>query len=433
MKTALKVIILFLIVFNWNVPLVKNTTILSAIISIMYYAISRRSLPYYQFRSTYLTTIFIGSLVLSFVCLLIVYIHSNYGYNIHQKRIYLMMAMIGAMVLAIPIFLEGEEEHAFEEMAKIVGLTFALQGAIHLTGFLYRPFGEYIAQICGHYRQYLLAQQTNIKYYRFFALAGSIFFELPGAYGAASIILFRLLLIQGQKYINGYLAMIVLFFIFAGICLSGRTGFIGFFMGLALYLYFIPKTFPNWEKNLARWATFAIVLLGLFFGALSSSQRDSITGDLFPFAFEAYYTYKERGTFSTGSTDVTTKVHYYPLRGETLMLGHGTAPVLAPGYRHTDAGYMDVLIFGGVPYLLILSIYQILYFIKPIRVANSRGTPEGKRDVYFFLTLLIYIFILEYKGCALGTQHYTEVLFTAAGMSYLIRHKFRVENGLEYA
>jgi hypothetical protein len=431
MKTALKVIVLFLIVFNWNIPLIKNTTILSTIITTVYYFMSRRTMPVYQFRSVYLTTIVIGSLVLSFVCFSIAYLHANYGYNIHQKRIYLMLAMILSMILAIPLFVEGKEDHAFEEMAKIVGLTFALQGAIHLTGFLYRPFGEYIAQMTGHYRAYLLSQQTNIKSYRFFALAGSIFFELPGAYGAASIILFRLLLIQGQKFLSGYWSIIVLFFIFAGICLSGRTGFIGFFMGLAYYLYFVPKQFPNWEKSLTRWATFAIVLLGLFFGALSQGQRDSITGDLFPFAFEAYYTYKEHGTFSTGSTDVTTKVHYYPLRSETLLFGHGTSPVLAPGYRHTDAGYMDVLIYGGVPYLLILSIYQILYFIRPIRVANSRGTPEGRHDLFFFFTLLVYIFILEYKGCALGTQHYTEVLFSAAAMTYLIRYHYRVKHGIE--
>jgi hypothetical protein len=341
------------------------------------------------------------------------------------------MFMMFATVYAFPIFIEGKEKHAFEEMAKIIGITFAVQGAIHLTGFIHKPFGEMIINMCGHHEEYLKADMANIKKYRYMACSGSIFFELPGAYGAASIILFRLLLIKGQRYIYGYGPMIVIFFIIAGICLTGRTGFIGFFMGLAGYLFFVPKNFPGWNKNLKRWGIFVAVCGIIYGGFLSPKQREDFTEDLLPFAFEAYYNWRDHGKFKTGSSDVTMEVHYYPLRSETWLHGHGRSSDTTPGYYHTDAGYMDHLIFGGIFFLLALSLYQILYFIEPLSIANSRGTSESKRDFYFFMILMLHFFTIEYKGSALGIQHYTECLSLAAGLSYIIRHKYRLANELQ--
>jgi len=104
--------------------------------------------------------------------------------------------------------------------------------------------------------------------------------------------------------------------------------------------------------------------------------------------------------------------------------------MFAPGYYHSDAGYIEILVFGGIFILLLMSIYQFMYFYQPMSIANARSTPESKRDFYCFLFMFIYIFIIEIKGTALGTQHYTMVIYCIAGLSYLVRHNYRLEHGI---
>jgi hypothetical protein len=427
MKTILKVIILFLIVFTFKIPYFYNTVVLSAVISIAYYFLSSKSIPFSQFKSWYVITLFVGYILIIFIDLLIITLHKEYAYTIHQKRLFLVLFMMFALVLALPIMIEGKEDHVFEEAAKIICYTFALQGAIHLTGFIYNPFGEFIISLQPpEYMEAVnRAGHANIARFRFYALSGSIFFELPSAYGVAAIMFFRLQLIKGQKYISGYSAFIVLFLLVAGISLSGRTGFIGFFLGLFYFLVFAPKL--AWTKNLQKWIV-CVVVLFIAFNLLSPKQRNAFYDDLFPFAFEAYYNWRDKGTFSTGSSDVTMKVHYYPLRSETVLWGHGTGAVFA-GYEWTDAGYMDALIFGGIFWLLALSVCHSLYFIKPLSIANARGTPEGKHDFWCFMALFVYIFILEYKGSALALQYHTVILYLFVGTTYLIRHYYREDHG----
>jgi len=430
MKTAFKVVILFLFVFMWRVPIVYNTAVLAVILTLLYYFLKRGSIPVAQFNSRYPVTILLITVAYCFVYMMIILLHQTYYENLMYKRLVLQLFMMYGIFLAFPLFIEGHEDHAFEEMAKIVAITFAVQGAIHLTGFIYTPFGEMIAKITGNYENYLQYWNMNIKYYRYFALCGSVFFELPCVYGVASIIVFRLLLIQGQRYLSGYWPIIILFFIFSGICLSGRTGFVGFSMGVLLYAIFVSKNFPDWNKNLLRWFNFAALMLIIYFLVLPPTKRKSFSDDLFPFAFEAFYNYQKYGEFKTGSTEYTMEAHYYPLRSETWLKGHGTQPYLVPGYFFTDAGYMYVIIFGGVFFLLFLSIFQYMFFAEPIAIANARGTPEGKHDFYCFVFILILMFIHEYKGAALGTIHYVSVLMSATAYSYIIRHKYRLEHGL---
>jgi len=426
MKTILKVIILFLIVFSFRIPYFYNTAVLSAVISIVYYFFSTKSIPFSQFKSWYVITLFVGTLLIIFADLLVFTLHEEYSFLLHQKRLFLVLFMLFALVLALPIMIEGKEDHAFEEAARVICYVFALQGAIHLTGFLYNPFGEYIISIQAMDRIDVdAAVHRNIARFRFYALSGSVFFELPSAYGVACIMFFRLQIIKGQKFISGYPAFIVLFLLIAGISLSGRTGFIGLFFGLFYFLIFAPNL--TWTKNFQKWVVSVVVIL-IAFNLLTPKQRNAFYNDLFPFAFEAYYNLRDKGALSTGSTDVTMQVHYYPLKNETILWGHGTSSDELPFYEHTDAGYMMLLIYGGIFWLLAISIYQILYFIKPLSIANIRGTPEGKRDFWFFMLLLIYMFVLEYKGGALGLQYQTEVLFIFVGAAYLAKHYYRLDN-----
>ncbi|MDR2690920.1 MAG: hypothetical protein LBB73_01245 [Dysgonamonadaceae bacterium] len=430
MKTSLKVIILFLIVFNFRIPYFYDTAVLSVIISLLYYIIVRRSIPFYQFNSRYVVTILAATVAMICIVMLITVFHGRYDFTLYMKRFTLQLFMLFALATAYPLMIEGKEEQALEETLKIICYTFAWEGAIHLTGFIYNPFGEWLIRLLSEDRKIVDSYVSDyyIHRFRFYAMSGSVFFELPAAMGVACIVYFRLLLERGQKYMGYFISIVVLMLLLAGIMLSGRTGFIGLFTGLLYYIVFMSRS--GWKKDIWRLVAASALLGFIFYSALSDKQKNDFNEQLLPFALEGYYNWKEYGTFFIRSADVTMDSHYFPLKAETIQKGHGVEAMSVPFYRHTDAGYMNALVFGGIFYLLALVAYQCLYFIKPLSLARLRVDANGRRrDFWFFTILLAYMFVMEYKGVALGSQHLTEVVFLFICSAYITQHYFREDYG----
>jgi len=354
--------------------------------------------------------------------------HGQY-YFLVQKRLILQFFMLSSFIFSLPLFIEDEEGEAYEKIIVIICYAFALQGLIHLCGYLYQPFGDLIYSIKpAGFKEYIEDPELGIDKFRGYALTGSIFFELPAAYGAAVIMFFRLQLNEGQKYLSGYKSYIVLFLLIAGISLSGRTGFIGVFLGIFLYSFYSLGKFYQWIKSTWRIIVATIFVLVFFYFLISPGQRQKLSDEVFPFAFEAYYNWRDYGTFSTGSSDQL-KAHYYTIKDEDLFIGTGAPTGGISSYRGSDAGYMNALVFGGIVYLFCLSVYQFLYCAAPLSLTRRRSTPEDKHDFMLFLLLFVHMFILQYKAEALGTQHITEVLLLAAGASYMIKYYYHLENG----
>jgi hypothetical protein len=338
--------------------------------------------------------------------------------------------MLFALIYALPILLEEEKSNVYEEAILIVCYTFAAQGFIHLCGYLIPPFGDFLISLHPQYFQdSLLDPKQNIDKFRGMALSGSIYFELPSAYGVAFILFMRLQLKEGQQYLTGYRSYIVFALLIIGIMLTGRTGFVGVGIGLLLYFIFVKDPVVILSRIIRILVIAAPLIIFVWFVVLSSSQRVAFERDVFPFAFEFYYSFVEHGTLSTGSSNVTFQAFYYPLRDETLLLGHGIDNIydFLHLYTFTDAGYMRTIMFGGIPYLFCLLTYQFLYFLLPIKAASRGREKENRMDLYCFLFLFAYILILHIKDYALGVQHLTEVLFLFIGFSYLVNYYKKIE------
>ena len=427
MKLFFKVIILFMIVFNFRMPYVYNSVVLADIFVVFYYLFERKSIPTTYFYLRFNVIILIGTIILTLINIAFTVFHGQY-YFLYTKRLVLEFFMLSSFILALPIFIEDGENEAYEKMSVIICYAFALQGLIHLTGYLYKPFGEFLYDLKGpEFKDYI--ESNYIDKFRGYALTGSIFFELPAAYGVACIMFFRLQLMEGQKYLTGLKAYVVLFLLVAGISLSGRTGFMGAFMGLFFFLFYSFHKFSSWVKNTWKMVTAVILALVFFYFLISPEQRSSLSDEVFPFAFEAYYNWRDKGTLSTGSSDELIHGHYYSIKDETLFVGHGAPGGVGNSYQSTDAGYMNAVIFGGITYILCLSIYQFLYCAAPMSITLRRKTIENKQDFMCFLLLFVHMFILEYKADTLGTQHITEVLLLAVGSTYMIRYYDQKEYG----
>jgi hypothetical protein len=296
-------------------------------------------------------------------------------------------------------------------------------------GYLHPPFGEFIMSLKPIEMQAAIRDpHKNIAAFRGYALTGSVFFELPCAYGVAFMAFMRLQLMEGQKYIRGHMSYLVFALIVLGVMLTGRVGFFGIALGIGLFFMYEVDPIVIISRILKRAAAFLPVLLIFYFVILSPTQRHSVENQLFRYAFEAVYKWIETGHFTTTSSNTTIEGFYFPLKDETVIFGHGFNGQNNAMYTWTDAGYMRSLIFGGVIYLFCQIFYQLLYFIRPISIAKSRkDEQEGRIDMVFFILLFVFMLIVHIKDSALGVQHLTETIFLLLGSSYITRHYAKLE------
>jgi len=421
MKYLFKVILLFLIIFNFHVPGVHYSTAVAVIICAVYYLFFVRSSPFTYFTYRHVFIILAATLLVAMITFSITVL---YGYfNIEKvKRLILQGFMMCSLVFALPILVE-EKVKAFEDAILVICGAFALQGFIHTMGFLIPPVGDFLYSL-----QSAAVQEAgnnvanNIDRFRFYSLTGSPFFELPAAYGIACMVFFRLQLMPDQNYLRGWKAFVVMLLITMGISLSGRTGFVGFILGLVLYIFHNWSNFSQIGRNVVKISGGFVLILVVFYTVLTPAQRGKFTDNLLPFAFEAYYNWRTTGKFETGSTDALMEVHYYPLDTQTILWGRGgTSDDFRSEFRHTDTGFMNNIIFGGIFFILLLAWYQFLYFQQPMKIAWKQNTREGDIDFSYFFILYAYMFILEYKGVALGTIHIVNVLLLYIGFTYLLK------------
>ena len=435
MKFSFKVVILFLILFNFRVPGLYNSAFVAMVLCTFYYFYNQRTIPLTYFFRRYDATILIATIALAFIIVLIPFLHEvGTVVQSREKRTLVELMMLGATVYVMPLLVEGKESTAFQEIALLICYAFALQGALDLAAFLYSPLGDLFVTLKPGDAVLLDNDSDFGNRYRFCNLSGTRLVELTASFGVSFIVFFLVQTKYNHPLMSGWKKYFIFLFILIGTMFSGRTGFIGFVLGLSGWLFFsFLRIVHFFERNIKYIIGFTALLLFVFYVVLPDKQRRSFTDGVFPFAFEWYYNYIDHGTFDVGSADAIPE-HYYYLYDQTLLAGHGLdafggASFDKYGYTHSDAGYMNTLVYGGIPFLLVLIIYQFLYFIRPIEAALNNKPAKDWISVVFLLLLLIYIFIAEIKASMVAYLHVIEVMYLALGSSYLIQHYKQKELG----
>jgi len=431
MQFLFRVSILFLIVFNFRVPVFYNSAFVSIILCTFYYIWKRGSIPFTYFFQRYNTAILIGTVALAFIVFVIALLHHTDIASAREKRMWIEFMMLWSVVYALPLLIEGKESTALEELAVIICYAFAIQGVIGLIAYLHSPFAQFLIDIKPAEIKEAYAEEMLDNRFRFYNLSGILLVELTAAFGIAFIAFFWLQLKSNHLYMIGWKKYLVFLFIFFGTALAGRTGFIGLAMGVGGWLFFsYNKVFIFVKRNMWYIIAFSLIIFFAYNFLLTGRQRQSFNNELFPFAFEWYYNYRDYGKLEVGSAEATSQ-HYYHLYDETLLKGHGATAFGTGvfGYPHSDAGYINTLVYGGIPYLLCLIIYQFLYLIHPLTITLKNNSGNNRIHCVFFILLFLYIFIVDIKAPAIGYMHNLEVLNLVLGSSFLIQYYFRKEQG----
>jgi len=430
MQFFYKIIVLFLIVFNFRVPVFYNSAFVSMILSTFYYILKRDGIPLTYFFQRYNAVILIGTVLLALVVSLIGFLHHTDAMPARAMRVWIEFMMLGSVIFALPLFFEKKEATALEEISVIICYTFALQGVISLAAYLYLPLGNYLFEMKPDtVKETALDPAATLPIFRLYNLSGTIFVELTAAFGVAFIVYFWLMLRDNQSYVSGWKKYLIFVFIFMGTAFAGRTGFIGLVMGLGGWIFFsFTKVFTFIKRNAMYLIGFPLFLALTYNFVLTDKQRQSFSNDLFPFAFEWYYNYRDYGKLEVNSVEAT-PYHYFYLYDKTLLTGHGIDAFGGHSiYHHSDAGYINTLVFGGIPLLLCLIIYQSLYLITPINIAQKTNSRDSQINLGFFVLIFIYIFIVEVKAPTAGYMHLIEVMYLALGSGYVTQYYYKKEH-----
>lgn len=209
---------------------------------------------------------------------------------------------------------------------------------------------------------------------------------------ATSLILTSYLIVNDTQVSSSRVRLSFYLFCFSFVTILGstiaRTTLIGAALGL-LYMfgaYSYTRYLSLTRKQVRFWI---VLLLGISFIAfLSISLYRSIPvfKDYVRFAFESFFNYFERGTFSSRSTDILMNMWIWPTNTDGWIFGYGN---FDNWYYHTDIGYCRFVLYCGIVGVVLFSIF-FLYNAYSIKDKFVKGP-------LLSLFLLVMVFVIWVK------------------------------------
>ncbi|WP_301004053.1 hypothetical protein [uncultured Bacteroides sp.] len=243
------------------------------------------------------------------------------------------------------------------------------------------------------------------------ALSAATTYHLTLAYGVCVIVYIKCLLSKRASLGNICIGVLI----FVGIFFAGRSGFVACLIGAVGYLFYNKDT-TVWRKLgvCVKILLFLAMVVCMLLAALSVWAPEFyalLTDTILPYAFEVFYSLDKSGTAETASTNQLAEM--WKLDFNPLEFVFGSGRYSNPDgtyYMHVDPGLLRHLLFMGVPGYAALAIYQLrlLPFWKM----------EG-RTGYYCKLILVFIFLLDLKGCTVGTNKFVMAITLLLSFLYL--------------
>lgn len=225
------------------------------------------------------------------------------------------------------------------------------------------------------------------------SLSGSSFFGLAVAFGFVYIIYIskKNTLFQHQPVYRTILYIVLI----SGTFFAGRTGLISIIFVICYKLYkWVKHTNKINIKYIMEMLIILIVLSIIVFLLFTIFNINDLIGQkliyLKNYVFESFISFSKSASFSTTSTAHLFDDMYFKVNLKTLIVGDGMYNVLGGYYMNTDAGYMRVILYMGIPGLIMLIILQ-KYILKYNQV---------EKNIYYLLWF--FLFVSQVKGEVIG-------------------------------
>jgi hypothetical protein len=316
------------------------------------------------------------------------------SYEYEQVRATSTQFLQLAVCLALYVYLR--RRHGVEGTLRIVFYAFVLQSLIQMGGYASSDFLTIVRYINP---EDLERPGEHVAYIQFraFAMAGVKHFGLSVVY---SYVMIFYVFLRGKKMDLREILLLVIFC--AGACFTARS----FFLGIGASLLLLALT--GRAEILAKIAmgTCSSILAATFL--FSENLKERLQSDLLPWLFEAWHTYQATGRMETRSSKVLFEGHYFNITAKQMAFGDGL--YVWPGgvpYGDTDAGYWRLILFGGIPYLVLRGLLCVL-ILWPLLTSPRQNAKiafagcfslllffQVKGDIFTGLTsLLVILFLL---------------------------------------
>jgi len=206
------------------------------------------------------------------------------------------------------------------------------------------------------------------------------------------------------KELNWRKTLLIIVFC-AGGAFTARSFYLGIAAAIAILLLYVLVEKP---ELLFKFSATVLTSVSAAIFLLPGSFKARLEAEVFPWLFEFWYTYKATGKLETRSSKVLFSGHYKDVEGSRMLFGDGYYIVPGSGgqpWMDTDAGYMRLIYFGGIFYIL-LRFIPFCLILQPILKLKH---PFAK---LVFIGLLALLLVFQLKGDVFtGLTMMTVILF----------------------
>ena len=295
------------------------------------------------------------------------------------------------LLATIPVFAYlKNKRYTNEQVLTMFVLIFVVQTIIQCIVVSNETLGEWILYFNHFQPEKVLGAGSNI---RGKALSAATTYHLSLVYGVGFIIYIKEFLSQKISLLNILIGILI----FVGIFFTGRTGFVGVIIGLIAFG--LSKEIEIFRK--IKFVCLLLLLLLVMVVLLSIVMPEFylfLEEQVFPYAFEFIYSMDKSGQMETASTNHLKEMWHKEFDYIEFLIGSGKySNEDGSYYMRVDPGILRHLLFMGIGGYLFLIVYQLV--LLPFWKMN-------KKTCFYYGLILIYFFIMDFKGCTIGVNKF---------------------------
>lgn len=357
-------------------------------------------------RSKYIVGLFALLLLILFLCIVYSNIIHFTGELEYAKT---MLGQFVQFVLALTLLSFLIKKKKIQYVEKYIIISYFIQSVIEIVALMFPSFAQIL----------LIFNRSENLYEGYGGVRGLSLSSAPGwslalSFGLVYILMAKRFLSTEFNAVDCFIYLVCI----VGTLFAGRTGFVGLlYAGIMVVIYK--------HLNIAYILKVIFLLLlfvtAIYYVALSIPSLYNVFAEqVFPFAFEWYYSMEETGEASTASTDVLMKMWEVLPSFSQFWLGDGwfLSPTGDSYYKKVDVGILRNLFYWGIGGYIVVIYYQVKQ-LKPLW--------NDKRDGLYRLMgiiILLYFFTMELKAMTVGFNKMTFSIVILVAFSYLYRTSY---------
>lgn len=372
------------------------------------------------FKRGYTGNLVVFTILLIIISIIFTIINNAFEFTRSLALISLLIGVFSSIIVFASLNNDSsEQKNAAANIEDCLVYIFIIQAIISIGSFV----SPTIKEIVTHFQFEKDADLAEESYsgIRGLAMSGRLYFEFACTCGLITIFqCHRIIRDNRVSYseIIGLLLIVICGFF------AGRTSLVGFAIG---FLYILLS---NTEKQIkTKFLKQIFIIIGILIGVviilLPSEIKEFIVDRLLPWVFDVFIKYAETGSTESSYSFNTLNEMYQEVQISDHEWFIGSGKYVEPSgsyYGSVDAGYLRQILYWGLVGSAISLIYTLKIFKFPLKV-----TKRNYNDHSFIITILVYTFIVHYKGDLLSIARFYYVVlylyFLGLWTSYKSNHK----------